>query len=122
MTPLRIPLLPRERSRLRKSDKIQPRKEHLFLLGEIAATMTLLANAVLAAPRSATAAGDTGKYRELLDREGAGSVVRAILVAYGSETAATELEQLGNTLAASSAHAIAVLDALSAERSVEAAT
>ena len=91
-------------------------------LATIAAIVTLLAIALLAAPRSATAAGDTGKYRELLDRVGAGSVVQAILVAYGSETAATELEQLGNTLAGSSANAMTVLNALSAERSLEAAT
>lgn len=86
------------------------------------AIIALLACACLTAPRNVTAAGDAEKYRELLDREGAASVVQAILVAYGSETAAAELEQLSNSLAASSANAKAVLDALSAERSVEAAT
>ena len=91
-------------------------------LATTAAIMALLASACLAAPRNAMAAGDAEKYRELLDREGVASVVQAILVAYRSETAAAELDHLSTTLAASSASATAVLDALSAERSDEAAT
>ena len=88
----------------------------------IAVTVTLLTTAAMAAPRAAAAADDGGKYRDLLDRQGAGGVVQSILSAFGNETAAAEIEQLGNTLAASSASAIAVLDALAAEHSVEAAT
>jgi len=49
-------------------------------------------------------------------------VVQPILVAYGKQTAATEIDQLANTLVASSENAAAVLDALAVEGSAEAAS
>jgi hypothetical protein len=90
----------------------------------IAVTLTWLATAAMAAaaPRGAVAANSLGKYDDLLNRQGAGGVVQSILAAFGNESAAAEIDQLGNALAASSINAIAVLDALSAEHSAEAAT
>ena len=84
--------------------------------------LTLLIAAALVAPKGAAGADAQGKYRDLLKSQGADGVVRPILAAFGAQTAATEIEQLGNTLVASSKNAVAVLNSLAAEKSVEAAT
>ncbi|MHC4405783.1 MAG: hypothetical protein ACYTG0_39555, partial [Planctomycetota bacterium] len=76
----------------------------------------------VAASAGAAAADSRGKYQNLLRERGAASVVPPILAAFGSQTAETEIEQLGNALVASSDGAVAVLDALAAEKSVEAAS
>ena len=88
----------------------------------LVATWALLATAALAASMEAAAADDRGKYQDLLQSQGAGGVVQPILAAFGRQTAEAEIEQLGNTLAASPGDAVAVLDALAAEKSVEAAS
>ena len=88
----------------------------------LALTMALLTAAAMAAPRAAPAADYRGKYQNLLKSQGAGGVVRPLLAAFAGPTAAEEIEQLGSILAGSSGSAGAVLDALAAEKSVEAAT
>jgi hypothetical protein len=81
-----------------------------------------LVNAALLAVAGKAAADAPEKYQELLKNRGAGSVVQPILAAYGTPIAAQEIEQLGSALAASSGNTAAVLDALAAEKSLEAAS
>ena len=85
-------------------------------------TWALFTAAVLAAPIGAAAADSQGKYRDLLKSQGASGVVKPILAAFGDRTAADAIEQLAKTLVASSQNAVAVLDALAADESVEAAS
>ncbi|MBL7041820.1 MAG: hypothetical protein ISR77_24510 [Pirellulaceae bacterium] len=85
-------------------------------------TLALLAVATLVASGGATAADKRGKYPELLNAGGAGGVVESILAAFGERIAEAQIGQLANTLVASPDNAAAVLDALAAEGSVEAAT
>jgi hypothetical protein len=80
----------------------------------------LRAAAALAAAGKATAADARKKYQELLKGRGAARVASLILAAFRSQIAETELEQLGQTLAASAEKAVAVLDALAEQRCVEA--
>ena len=86
-------------------------------------TLVLLtAAAMMMAPPRASAVDYRAKYQDLLKSRGAGGVVQPMLAAFAGPTAASEIEQLGSVLAASPANAAAVLDALAAERSVEAAS
>ncbi len=85
-------------------------------------TFSLLTAAAMAATPTAIAADYRGKYQALLKSQGARGVVQPVLATFGSPTAAEEIEQLGSILTASSGSAGAVLDALAAEKSVEAAT
>ena len=90
--------------------------------GVLVVTLALLTAAAMAMPPRAAAADHRAKYEDLLKNRGAGGVVQAILAAFGGPTAADEIEQLASVLAASPANAAAVLDALAAEKSVEAAS
>jgi hypothetical protein len=84
-------------------------------------TLALLSVAAMAA--AGTSAADyRAKYEDLLKSRGPGSVVPPMLAAFGGPTAADETEQLAGVLAASPASAAAVLDALAAEKSLEAAS
>jgi hypothetical protein len=85
-------------------------------------TLALLAAAIAAGPPNTLAADQRANYQDLLKSGGPGGVVRPILAAYGGPAAAEEIEQLGGVLASSPADAAAVLDALAAEKSVEAAS
>ncbi|MGA2618669.1 MAG: hypothetical protein ABSF26_13730 [Thermoguttaceae bacterium] len=85
-------------------------------------TLALLAAAATAAPPKAASADYRAMYQDLLKSRGAGGVVQPILAAFGGPAAADEIEQLGSVLAASPANAATVLDALAAEKSVEAAS
>jgi hypothetical protein len=71
-----------------------------------------------------TAAQDRppASYQDVLKGRGAEGVVQPILAAYGGPAAADEIHRLGSVLAASPAEAAAVLDALAAEKSTEAAS
>ena len=80
--------------------------------------VALLIAATMAAPVGAA----VPNYQDLLKSLGPSGVVKPILAASGSPTAAQEIDQLGKILAASSSNAEAVLDALAAEKSLEAAT
>lgn len=80
----------------------------------------LRAAAALAVAGKATTADVKKKYQELLKDQGAAPVASLILAAYGTQLAEMELEQLGQVLAASAGNAVAVLDALAAQKSVEA--
>jgi len=85
-------------------------------------TLALLTAAALVAPRAAGAGGDQGRYGDLLKSRGAGGVVQPILAAFGGQTADVEIRHLSSALAASPENAVAVLDALAAEESVEASS
>ena len=61
----------------------------------------------MATPAGAAAADYQEKYQELLKSQGPGGVVQPILAAFRGPTAAEEIEQLGNVLAASSGTAAA---------------
>ena len=82
----------------------------------------LRAAAAQAASRKAAGADLRGKYQELLQSQGAAGVVPLILAAFRDQDAEAEIEQLGQTLAASAEDAVTVLDALAGEKSVEAAS
>ncbi len=85
-------------------------------------TLALMTAASMAGPSGAIAADRGGKYRDLLKSQGARGVVPPILAAFARPTAAQDIQQLGGILAESPRDAGAVLDALAAEKSVEAAT
>ena len=85
-------------------------------------TLTLVTAVALLATMRAAAADGQGKYEDLLKSQGPGGVVEPILAAYENQTAAAQIEQLANALVASPQNAVAVLDALAAEKSVEAAS
>jgi len=88
----------------------------------LAVTLALLSGAAGVAPAAAAEAIHQAKYQDVLNRRGPGGVVQPILAAFGSPTAAAEIGELASILVGSSERAAAVLDALAAEKSVEAAT
>ncbi len=84
--------------------------------------LTLLIAAALVASRGTTAADNAGKYRELLKSQGADGAVRPILAAVKKPNAEAETKRLADVLVTSSKNAVAMLDGLAAEDSIEAAT
>jgi hypothetical protein len=82
----------------------------------------LRAAAARAAAEKAAAGDARRRYQELLKDQDAACVVPQILAAFRSQTAEAEIEQLGQALAASAPNAVAVLDALAGEKSIEAAS
>ncbi len=84
--------------------------------------LTLSIIVFTAMPHEEIALGNPTDYQDLLNRQGTRGVVKSILAAHQGADAVAEIQQLVNTLGASGEHAVAVLDALAAEDSVEAAT
>ena len=86
-------------------------------------TLALFTVAVLtAAPIGARGADAGTKYHDLLQSQGAAGVVGPILAAFDAQNAEPEIQQLGVALVASPENAVAVLEALAADKSVEAAS
>lgn len=90
--------------------------------GALIVTLSLVGAAALGASTGIMGAENRRPYQELLNRRGAEAVVQPILAAFGKQNAKSEIQRLADAVVASSKDASAVLEALIAEDSVEAAS
>lgn len=82
----------------------------------------LRAAAALAASSKLSPAERRRRYQEMLDSQSAANVLPLVLAAYQGPAAEAEIEALAQALGASPENALAVLDALAGDKSVEAAS